>query len=416
MLREVEKDHTDFKILDTVKSSGCFALVPKGHPKYMITKYRPLFYNGRKHKIIPSHISSGTFAVRMAFYCGAYSGDGSKCNNEPTKCLRYDIKGKTGAAQMFRLISGLGYNCSINDRKDKPLIFRITASLARFRKNPIAVKKVYPLGQLSDDEYVYDVETKEGAFQAGVGNLILKNTDSVMIKFGLEDLAKCMELGKEAAGITTSYFTPPIRLEFEKAYWPYLLISKKRYAGVYWTNTEKYDRLDTKGLETVRRDNCPIVRDVMKISLDKILLEKDLKGAEEYVKKIISDLFQNKIDLSQLIITKALSKDASEYVSKQAHAELASRMKKRDPSTAPNIGDRVPYVMIKARKGARAYEKSEDPLYVLENDIPLDFNYYLENQLKKPLTRLFKPIMENVQRLFSGSHTTIRCNVIPKTG
>lgn len=47
-----------------------------------------------------------------------------------------------------------------------------------------------------------------------------------------------------------------------------------------------------------------------------------------FVKQTISDLLQNKVDLSQLVITKALAKQ--EYAAKQAHVELASRMKKRD--------------------------------------------------------------------------------------
>lgn len=38
---------------------------------------------------------------------------------------------------------------------------------------------------------------------------------------------------------------------------------------------------------------------------------------------------------------------------------LIYRMRKRDAGSAPNLGDRVPYVIIKAAKGAAAYMKSE---------------------------------------------------------
>lgn len=47
-------------------------------------------------------------------------------------------------------------------------------------------------------------------------------------------------------------------------------------------------------------------------------------------------------------------------------------MQKRDPATAPSVGDRVPYVIVKAAKGAKAYEKAEDPIYALENNLPID--------------------------------------------
>lgn len=67
------------------------------------------------------------------------------------------------------------------------------------------------------------------------------------------------------------------------------------------------------------------------------------------------------------------------YVNKQAHVELAAKMKKRDAATAPSAGDRVAFVMIKMGKGAKGYEKSEDPLYALENNLPLDYTYYLEH-------------------------------------
>lgn len=98
-----------------------------------------------------------------------------------------------------------------------------------------------------------------------------------------------------------------------------------------------------------------------------------------FVKQVISDLLQNKIDLSQLVITKALAK--ADYAAKQAHVELAERMRKRDAGSAPALGDRVAYVIVKGTKGAAAYEKSEDPLYVLEHNIPIDTRYYLDNQV-----------------------------------
>jgi DNA polymerase delta subunit 1 len=95
----------------------------------------------------------------------------------------------------------------------------------------------------------------------------------------------------------TTKFVKPIKLEFEKVYFPYLLISKKRYAGLYWTRPEKYDKMDSKGIEvrlrtfvcafilmwrqTVRRDNCRLVSTVIETCLHKMLINRDVKGAEE---------------------------------------------------------------------------------------------------------------------------------------
>ncbi|CAE6528011.1 unnamed protein product [Rhizoctonia solani] len=235
--------------------------------------------------------------------------------------------------------------------------------------------------------------------------VIYGDTDSVMIKFGTTDLESTMALGAEAAESVTAKFTRPIKLEFEKVYFPYLLISKKRYAGLYWTNPKKYDKMDAKGIETVRRDNCRLVQTVIETCLRKMLIDRDVKGAEDYTKQVISDLLQNRIDMSQLVITKALAK--TDYAGKQAHVELAERMKKRDAGSAPALGDRVAYVIVKGAKGAAAYEKSEDPLYVLENSIPIDTKYYLDNQLSKPLMRIFEPILgeKAASTLLSGSHT-----------
>lgn len=149
------------------------------------------------------------------------------------------------------------------------------------------------------------------------------------------------------------------------------------------------------------------MKNVITTCLKKILIDFDIEGAKEYTKSVISDLLQNKLDLSLLVITKALSKEGKDYTAKQAHAELAERMRKRDPHTAPAIGDRVPYVIIQAPKGAKTYEKSEDPLWVLENNIPLDYQYYIDQQLKNPLIRIFEPLMENPTSLLGKKRKKI---------
>ena len=250
--------------------------------------------------------------------------------------------------------------------------------------------------------------------------VVYGDTDSVMVKFGTQSVAEAMRLGAEAAVLVSRQFIAPIRLEFEKIYFPYLLMNKKRYAGLYWTRPEQWDKMDTKGIETVRRDSCALVSNLITHCLDLILIDRNVDGAIEYVKRTIADLLTNRLDLSLLVISKSLGKSAhsTDYVAKQAHVELAERMRKRDPRSAPAVGDRVAYVICKAAKGAPAYEKAEDPIYVLEHDIPIDTAYYLTNQLQNPLERLFEPILDGprLSSLFSGAHTRQIKLSTPSTG
>ncbi|XP_030845112.1 DNA polymerase delta catalytic subunit isoform X2 [Strongylocentrotus purpuratus] len=276
-------------------------------------------------------------------------------------------------------------------------------------------------GRMMIDKTRQLVETRytvENGYKT-TSKVIYGDTDSVMVKFGVKTVAESMELGKEAAAWISDEFPPPIKLEFEKVYFPYLLINKKRYAGLYFTKPDTYDKMDCKGIETVRRDSCPLVSNVLNNVLQKILIERDPTGALDHTKQTISDLLCNRIDISQLVITKELTKTGEEYAGRQAHVELAARMKKRDPGSAPTLGDRVPYVIIAKAKGAAAYEKSEDPIYVLENNIPIDTTYYLENQLKGPLLRIFEPVVgENKveQVLLKGDHTRAKTQVTSKIG
>ena len=260
----------------------------------------------------------------------------------------------------------------------------ISQSVTSFGRTMIEKTK-----QLVEERYRIDNGYKHDA------KVIYGDTDSVMIKFGVDNLEDAMVLGREAAEYISKTFIKPIKLEFEKCYFPYLLINKKRYAGLYFTRPDKFDKMDCKGIETVRRDNSPLVANLISICLQKLLVDRDPQGAIDYAKQTISDLLCNRIDISQLVITKELTKTDKEYAGKQAHVELANKMKKRDPGSAPQLGDRVPFVIIAGSKGQATYEKAEDPVYVLDHNLPIDTRYYLENQISKPLLRIFEPILHD---------------------
>ncbi|KAL6122571.1 hypothetical protein NUSPORA_00337 [Nucleospora cyclopteri] len=241
--------------------------------------------------------------------------------------------------------------------------------------------------------------------------VIYGDTDSVMINFKENDMKAVFRMSKEIATFVSATFEKPVSLEFEKVYWPYLLMNKKRYAGLIYTTPEKADRIDSKGIESVRRDNCELVKTIIDVCLNKILYNRDVEGAVRFVKNRVGELYADKIDLSQLVISKTFTKN--NYVVRSAHVELVERLRKRGVEV--RIGDRIPYVIIAKDKKSKIYDKSEDPVYALENNLPIDTEYYIENQLKKPIQRLFEPIMDNINSLFQGEHAkkiTINTGVV----
>lgn len=256
----------------------------------------------------------------------------------------------------------------------------ISSSVTSFGRNMIMLTK-----QAVEEKYSIKNGFKHDSL------VVYGDTDSVMVRFGTTDLKEAMELGAEAADYVSTLFKHPINLEFEKAYFPYLLINKKRYAGLLWTNPDKYDKIDQKGLASVRRDSCPLVSIVMNKVLMKILIERNVEGALRFIKEIIDDILHNKADISKLIISKTL---APNYTNPQPHAVLTDRMRKRD-GIGPNVGDRVDYVVIAGND--KLYNRAEDPLYVLEHNMQIDSRYYLTNQLQNPIISIVAPILGEKQ-------------------
>jgi len=251
------------------------------------------------------------------------------------------------------------------------------------------------------------------------------DTDSVMIEFdvgdrtGEEAIAYSWEVGERAAEECSALFKKPNNLELEKVYCPYFLYSKKRYAAKLWTKGKDdnmhMDYIDVKGLQLVRRDNTPHVREVSKELLDVILTSSDPGPPKELAKERAIELLSGDVPNQKLILSQGLSDSykvggksvsvtSSESVNiNQSHVQVVTKMRQRKPGSEPQSGDRVPYLLTKTGDPkAKAFEKSEDPNYVEENGIPVDYHYYFLNKFLNPVCDLLDPLYENVKEEIFG--------------
>ena len=251
------------------------------------------------------------------------------------------------------------------------------------------------------------------------------DTDSVMVEFdvgdrkGVEAIEYSWEIGERAAEECSALFKKPNNLELEKVYWPYFLYSKKRYAAKLWTKGKDdqmhMDYIDVKGLQLVRRDNTPHMREVCKELLDVVLTSGDPGPPKELARERANELLSGEIPHDKLILSQSLSdsyKVGGKSVSinspesihiNQAHVQVVNKMRQRKPGSEPQSGDRVPYLLTKTDNSkAKAFEKSEDPKYVEEHNIPIDYHYYFVNKFLNPVCDLLDPLFENTKQEIFG--------------
>ena len=310
------------------------------------------------------------------------------------------------AQKKFFELRNLGYFVTITSSSSDLIEFGVFKKGPRsnYRRDPEAIKKIEVLHE-SWDGYVYDLETASGTFQAGVGQMIVKNTDSVMVEFdvqgrkGQDAIDYSWQLGEQAAEQCTRLFKAPNDLELEKVYSGYFLYSKKRYAGrLYEKRTFQdgrppavvFKKIDIKGLQVVRRDSCPYVRDTLKSLLDLMLNSSDPTPVIQAARTAASDLLEGRVPIEKLLLSKQL---ASDYKVPMPHVAVRDKMRERIPGSEPQQGDRVSFVIISGP--GKMFEKAEDPGWVQEKGIQLDYKYYFTHQFQKPVQDLLEPLVSN---------------------
>jgi DNA polymerase elongation subunit (family B) len=315
-----------FHILDTIGSSGVYKLVPKGKGiTKLVDEWHDLFYTKRKHKMVPDCILNAPVDVIKNFMEGFYAADGDKDDNG---YYRFDQKGQIGAAGLLYLISQLRYKTSINVRSDKTDIYRVTGTKSYQQKNPRKIRRIENLGPTMD--FVYDLQTDNHHFAAGVGKMIVHNTDSIFCLIGAKHLKKQahkLVYAGIAAALISYRITQKLRslnpfrnpkdqwmnLEYEKVYRFWIIFCKKRYVGEMTEFDPYHFDEDKKGVAQKRRDFCSFVKEVYSKILkaifdddERVTREERIQNALGVVRKAVDDLLNNRVPFEKLVVSKLL--------------------------------------------------------------------------------------------------------------
>lgn len=236
---------------------------------------------------------------------------------------------------------------------------------------------------------------------------IYGDTDSVFFTFNLqtpegkpicgkEALEITIEIAQEAGHLASKFLKSPHDLEYEKTFMPFCLLSKKRYVGMlYETDPNKCKRKEM-GIVLKRRDNAPIVKDIYGGIIDILMKKQNIQEAIDFLKSCLQNIVNEKYAIDKLIITKSLR---SGYKNPKtiAHKVLADRITNRDPGNKPGPGDRIPFVYIVTKdKKSLQGDKIETPMFIKENELKIDYSFYITNQIMKPVQQVFALVLEKI--------------------
>ena len=323
------------------------------------------------------------------------------------------------------------------------------------KTSAICFKKIAACTTSIGRQRIYDA--REGVKEWAIAenyyppDVVYGDTDSVFVKFSRkhkdtgeilkdkEALQYCIDCGiKAGEWITKHKMNPdwdsesfgkgPQDLEYEKTFYPFILISKKRYTGdKYEESANKLKERTSMGIVMKRRDNAPIVKYVFGNVIEIIMNQKSVSLAMDWLKKTLQEIKDGKIDKSMFIISKSLS---AYYKNPEgiAHKVLADRMAERNPGNKPKPNDRIPYMyqvvdetpiitghkMIskkvengKFKNGKTKYktikvqgppklkkrnilqgDRIEHPDFMEEKKIPIDYSFYISNQIMNPVKQV----------------------------
>lgn len=376
---------------------------------------------------VPREVLAADEEVRRAFWRGVRKQDPDRRGTVAVACKSHMM-----AATIYMLATSLGFYATFDPAPSADLA-GICVKVhegdlapdgdhgagadepwagARSGRDAWALRRVDWLrrGREDDPEYVYDFTTGNHRFAAGAGRLVVHNTDSIFVVFPeaaperhegshRDALAASISAGQQVSREIRPLLPAPHNLEYEKTFFPFILLSKKRYVGLlYEDDPDAKPKQKSMGIALKRRDYAPIVKNVYGGVIDLILTKRDIPLAVEFLKDQLFDLVRGNYRLDDLIISKTL-RSTYKFPRRIPHVVLTRRMHDRDPGSEPQVNDRVPYVFVKTSKyNALMGDRIEHIDYVRAHPdaVEIDTLLYIQSQIMKPCLQLMACALERL--------------------
>lgn len=257
--------------------------------------------------------------------------------------------------------------------------------------------------------------TRDLALSDGL-EVIYGDTDSIMIATRSESLNDVYELGAQFKRRVNEHYRL-LELDIDGVFKRLLLLKKKKYAALQITNAKKDSygtKLETKGLDLVRRDWCDLSHDVSNYTLERLFsdtpkIQNDeeadndedavLTKIHEHLRKVGVAVRTQKVPLDKYVIHKGLTKSPDAYTDRKSQPHVLVALRQRDKGVAVRAGETIPYVICDSKcfgddAGSSYAERAHHPdeIRASEGKLYPDTEWYLAQQVLPPCARLLEPM------------------------
>ncbi|KAJ5918248.1 hypothetical protein N7454_010623 [Penicillium verhagenii] len=233
--------------------------------------------------------------------------------------------------------------------------------------------------------------------------VVYGDTDSLFVYLKGRTRDQAFDIGEEIAKAITDMNPRPIKLKFEKVYHPCLLLAKKRYVGFKYEHRNQTEpEFDAKGIETVRRDGTPAEQKIEEKALKILFRTADLSQVKSYFQRQCMKIMQGRVSIQDFCFAKEVKLGSySDRGTLPAGAMISTKRMIEDFRLEPQIGERVPYVVITGAPGSRLVDRCVGPEKLLQDaQLDLDAEYYITKNIIPPLERIFNLVGANVRQWY----------------